>query len=212
MVFRLQYVSNLHLYDKAPFPLIVKPAAKYLVLAGNIGCPKSLIHASFMDYCARNWEHTFYIPGSLEMPYIYDLDHQINTMSRISLLNKGQESYYLPKPNVAILGTSFLKPNEESEQITKLLDYWEYQKASICMVTYADPTKNSSHVYRKSIKAWIYGDSNSHITGMYGSLYAVANGSHYNRLKNRTAVVDIQTSETESDAPLQEVAAAATLN
>jgi len=212
MVFRLQYISNLHLYDKAPFPLIVKPAAKYLALAGNIGRPKSAIHASFMDYCSRNWEHTFYIPGSLETQHIYDLEHQLHNNPRLTLLNAGQMSYYLPKPNVAILGTSFLNPVKEREQLSSLLDYWEYQKASVCVVTHGDPTKNHIYLFRKSIKAWIYGDANTHTCGMYGTMYAAVNGSRQSTPYRHSAIVEFPQSDDSKDVPLQELAAAATLN
>ena len=211
MVFRLQYISNLHLYDKAPFPLIVKPAAKYLALAGNIGRPKSAIHASFIDYCSRNWEHTFYIPGSLEMPHIYDLDHQLNNHPRVSLLNAGQMSYYLPKPNVAILGTPFLNPIEEGKQLSQLLDYWEYQKASVCVVTHGDPTQFHTHLFRTSIKTWIYGDANTHTCGMYGTMYAAVNGSLQSTPYRCSAVIDFPSTDDSKDIPLQELAAAATL-
>jgi hypothetical protein len=64
--FRIQYLSDIHLefYDKLAFPLILKPNARYLALCGDIGYPDRPIFKSFMDYCSRNWDKVFYIPGN----------------------------------------------------------------------------------------------------------------------------------------------------
>lgn len=66
--FRLQYVSDLHLeaYDKIAFPLLVRPAARYLVLAGDIGQPTRRNYNAFLSYCSSNWEKVFYVPGNHE--------------------------------------------------------------------------------------------------------------------------------------------------
>ena len=109
MHFRLQYISNLHLYDKAPFPLIVKPVAKYLALIGNIGIPRTQIHESFLEYCSRHWEHTFYIAGNLEQPHIWSLECALHNKPRISLLHNNHMSWYIAKHNVAILGATDIK-------------------------------------------------------------------------------------------------------
>ena len=73
--FRIQYISDIHLemYDKQAFPLILKPNARYLALCGDIGYPREPIFKSFIDYCSRNWDKVFYLPGNHE--YYNDKPH-----------------------------------------------------------------------------------------------------------------------------------------
>ena len=61
MAFQIQYVSDLHLemYQEVPFPLLLKPNARYLALAGDIGQPLCQSWRPFFDYVNTNWERTF---------------------------------------------------------------------------------------------------------------------------------------------------------
>lgn len=68
MKFRLQYASNL-LVDlhKRSFDTFLRPAAPHLALIGNIGRPESPKAYHFLNYCSRNFESIFWIPGPHEL-------------------------------------------------------------------------------------------------------------------------------------------------
>lgn len=125
-LFKIQYVSDLHLeyYDKLAFPLVCKPAARYLALAGDIGRPDSDLFKSFMDYTSRNWERVFYVSGNHEyyarapsrrwkysapktMFEIQEIiKHVLEPYKNIHYLCASQPSIYLNSENVAIVGTT----------------------------------------------------------------------------------------------------------
>ena len=127
-LFRIQYVSDLHLehYDKVVFPLLVKPAARYLALAGDIGHVRHQNFRSFLDYTSRNWEHVFYVPGNHEYyqgkskmwqhhpPATYQsmnecLVDAVSPYKNIHILGAGgaaPPSYYIKDENVAIVGST----------------------------------------------------------------------------------------------------------
>ena len=67
-LFRIQYVSDLHLefYNKISFRSCVKPVAPYLALAGDIGKPGTNMYTNFLSYVSSNWEHVFYVAGNHE--------------------------------------------------------------------------------------------------------------------------------------------------
>jgi len=197
------------LYDKAPFPLIVKPAARYLALIGNIGIPRTQIHDSFLDYCSRHWEHVFYIPGTVELPHIWSLEYAVHNKPRISLLHNNNMSHYISKHNVAILGTSDISTAETKQKFSDLLEYWTYQKTPVCAITYANPTKKYTKLMKRPIQAWLYGDEESRTSGMYGTMYAAVNGSLQNTPHRQSAFVEFPAERNDTDAPLQELAATA---
>ncbi len=147
-IFRIQYVSDLHLefYDKATFPLLVKPAARNLALAGDIGQPGSKPFHSFLEYTHRNWDNVFYVAGNHEYyakrPYTkwgeaYKPNHMFETQEAIKaavapyknihFLDHDNPSHYLAQDNVAIIGStmwSFVPPGIESfEAALKMNDY-----------------------------------------------------------------------------------------
>ena len=65
----IQYASDLHLeFFRSPpdFTSIVKPAAPYLVLAGDIGQPGDSVFHQFLDYVAANWRAVILIAGNHE--------------------------------------------------------------------------------------------------------------------------------------------------
>lgn len=123
--FRIQYVSDIHLefYDKATFPLLVKPAARYLALAGDIGQPHKAAFPSFIDYVSRHWDEVFYITGNHEYynkdfrkwkytppKTIATIDAEIAEIvskhKNVHFLNPANPSYFLAKENVAIVGAT----------------------------------------------------------------------------------------------------------
>ena len=208
-MFRIQYVSNLYLRDKVAFPHVVRPAARYLALAGNIGDPYSQIHASFMDYCTRHWDHVYYVPGILELPHIPALEKAYDYHPRISLLHYNQMSHFIAKKNVAVLGMPFLNNAKERRQFNSLLDYWNYQKVPVCAITHSDPTRRYTHLFHPNIKAWIYGEPNVRISDMYGNMYVAANGAR--PVGIRPACIEFRGGDDKEDKPLQELSAAAVL-
>lgn len=124
-LFRIQYASDLHLehYDKYAFPLIVRPNARYLALAGDIGTPGTAIYTSFMNYVSSNWDRVFYVAGNREYyqphkrnwqistPRTFDETHEEiqNTVSKyknISFLDHNRPSVHLTNENVTIIGST----------------------------------------------------------------------------------------------------------
>lgn len=66
--FTFQIFSDIHLEFYNKFP-IIKPLAKYLFLAGDIGTIVSDTDKKvekFLYYCSSNWEKTFYVLGNHE--------------------------------------------------------------------------------------------------------------------------------------------------
>lgn len=124
-VFRIQYVSDLHLefYEKATFPLLVKPCARHLVLAGDIGKPGHPVYDSFLRYVSTNWERVFYVAGNHEYyekerkrwtssaPTPFQTRHQellevTEKYPNVHYLHHDRPSFYLPKENVVFVGST----------------------------------------------------------------------------------------------------------
>jgi predicted phosphodiesterase len=125
-LFRIQYVSDLHLefYDKLAFPLLVKPAARYLALAGDIGRPGTDLYKSFIDYTARNWDRVFLVAGNHEYyakqqsphwkdnkpNHMFEVQQIIKSVcsaySNVYFLHHDNPSIYLPEVNVAVIGAT----------------------------------------------------------------------------------------------------------
>jgi len=61
----IQIYSDIHLelLDKLPD---IKPLTKYLFLAGDISNIKDPKFIPFLNFCSKNWEKTYYIPGNCE--------------------------------------------------------------------------------------------------------------------------------------------------
>lgn len=126
-MFRIQYVSDIHLefYDKVPFPLLVKPNARYLALAGDIGQPSHTNYNAFFQYVSSNWDRVFYVPGNHEYynkhlskkwKYVKpqtmkerdaDIREVVSQYSNVHLLSpETGPSFHLEKENVAIVGST----------------------------------------------------------------------------------------------------------
>jgi len=116
-LFRIQYVSDLHLefYDKAVFPLLVKPCARVLALAGDIGQPHQKTFQSFMEYTSRHWDHVFYVAGNHEYynarkESMSEIQKSICNIlapyKNIHYLSPANPYFYFPDENIAIVGTT----------------------------------------------------------------------------------------------------------
>ena len=125
-VFRIQYVSDLHLefYDKIPqLSSFVKPIAPYLALAGDIGKPGHPQYKQFFDHISPLWEHIFYVAGNHEY---YDIPRQkwahktpvtfmerhkeiqefVATYPNVHFLDHDHPSFFLPRENMAVVGST----------------------------------------------------------------------------------------------------------
>lgn len=123
---RIQYVSDIHLdfYDKVPFPLLVKPNARYLALAGDIGHPSHPNYKAFFQYASLHWDKVFYVPGNheyynklpsnkwkLAKPHIMEeCDAKIREIvapyRNVHLLTPGAPSVHLAQDNIAVVGST----------------------------------------------------------------------------------------------------------
>lgn len=167
-MFRLQHVSNLHLhkYEKAVFPLLVRPAARYLALVGNIG-QSSPVYKSFLDYTSRYWDTVFYVGGQTE--YLTDLSNYVKDYKNIIVLNDSNPSVYIQKANVAIVG---ITPTDC--RLKEQIDRWTLQQAQVCVLTAEPPVQSFC---TEKTRAWITGGEGfSANTILTNNTVAVVNG------------------------------------
>lgn len=147
-LFRIQYVSDLHLelYDKLAFPLVLKPAARYLALAGDIGQPRKTNFTSFIEYASKNWDRVFYVAGNHEYyasrraeQWKYSkpqtmfevqthLQEIIAPYKNVSFLHHDNPSVYLSDENVAIVGSTLWThiPNDFKTDATHGINDYNY--------------------------------------------------------------------------------------
>jgi hypothetical protein len=118
-------------------------------------------------------------------------------------------SHYISKYNVAILGASNINTAETKQKFSDLLEYWTYQKTPVCAMTYANPTIQYKGFMKPPIQAWLYGDEESHTSGIYDTMYAAVNGSLQNTPYRPNTFVEFPAERNDTDAPLQELAATA---
>jgi hypothetical protein len=180
-LFRIQFASNLHLqyYEKVPFPLLVKPAARYLALAGNIGEPHTRLWNSFFTYASSNWDRVYFVPGHEEylkfknqpMLEIYnDLQDSLAKWSNVTCFNPLTTYKYLPKENVAVIGNT--------HDMRKNIDYFTYQKTPMVILTHYAPRLQHGFV-SPYIRAWIYGDTHEAVGYQHGTMIYTNNARGY---------------------------------
>jgi hypothetical protein len=140
-LFRIQYVSDLHLefYEKLTFPCLLRPVAPYLALAGDIGQPRHPLFAEFLDYASKRWEKVFYVAGNHEYYTTPDkkdcmfaiqatIQDQVNKHPNVHFLHHDNPSYYLYKENVAIIGSTLWSYIPPALQIRAASGMNDYQK------------------------------------------------------------------------------------
>jgi predicted phosphodiesterase len=137
-LFRIQYISDLHLemYQKVPFPLLLKPNARYLALAGDIGQPSCQSWRPFFDYVNTHWDRTFYVTGNHEYysnrkdkwkysaPTPFDVRHReikntLKEFKNVTLLDSDNPSFHIPSHNVTIIGNTLWSkiPKDMEEKV-----------------------------------------------------------------------------------------------
>ena len=74
---KIQYASDIHLEilesdgsfrpeDDEAFRFLIEPEAPVLILAGDILTPHTKVTRAFLDWCSRNFDHTFWVMGNHE--------------------------------------------------------------------------------------------------------------------------------------------------
>lgn len=208
-IFRIQYVSDLHLecYYKTYLNRLVKPIGPYLALAGDIGQPSCPMWMPFFNYVSQNWKHVFYVTGTKEydLPVSYTKQHMrikgsLKSFPNVTLLDTANPHFYFPKENVAIIGSTLWSTKhtlyrKEKAELEKQIDFWTYQKANIVMLTHHMPSyklisprfrqKNISYasdcesLMSPQVKAWIYGRTHNVSNIVIKNTLAVVNARGY---------------------------------
>ena len=102
----IQVISDIHLEFYNSYPKI-KPLAKYLFLAGDIGTISNkydLKVKNFLSYCSDYWEKTFYVLGNHEFYQTEEFAHQKTSFEELEIKYKEICSEL---PNVYLLDNSF---------------------------------------------------------------------------------------------------------
>ena len=113
--FKLQYASNLFVdLHKLSFEKLVKPGCSKLALLGNIGRSEHPKTYHFLQYCAKNWDTVYWIPGPHELTNpkegkatMRDKLHSIYQLAKdtpgVSLLDNQEVVFH--KERIVLLGT-----------------------------------------------------------------------------------------------------------
>lgn len=102
----IQVISDIHMEFYNSYPKI-KPLAKYLFLAGDIGTLSNqydLKVKKFLSYCSTNWVKTFYVLGNHEFYQTKEFAHQKISFEELELKYK---QICTELPNVYLLDNSF---------------------------------------------------------------------------------------------------------
>lgn len=102
----IQVISDIHMEFYKSYPKI-KPLAKYLFLAGDIGTisdQHDLKVKNFLSYCSLNWEKTFYVLGNHEFYQTKKFAHQKISFEELELKYEQICSEF---SNVYLLNNSF---------------------------------------------------------------------------------------------------------
>lgn len=175
---RIQYVSDLHLdhMDKCAFPLIVKPAARILVLAGDIGNPRQRLYESFLDWCHDKWDHVFVVAGNHElynfkpkerwprMDTVYTYDQQMKACADIcSQWNNvhflQNSSYYLQDYNVEVLGTTLWSkiPRDKYYEAVNGMNDYNYIAKGHPIIDIQNISPDDVNLWHASAVQWLDG-------------------------------------------------------
>ena len=90
--------------------------AKYLFLAGDICSENNPLFYKFFDYCSKNWEKTFYVPGNIEF---YNKNKNFDEL-RFEYKYKFDKKY----KNVFYLDNDFISLDDEIDVYGTV--FWTY--------------------------------------------------------------------------------------
>jgi predicted phosphodiesterase len=125
-LFRIQYVSDLHLETNhiKNFESVIKPVAPYLALVGDIGHINHFLYEPFLNYVSNNFEKVFYVPGNHEfysnsfqpMEEIeFEMKRLTYSFPNVHYMNR--KNYKIDELNVGIIGTPLWTPHFSSKKI-----------------------------------------------------------------------------------------------
>jgi hypothetical protein len=173
---RIQYVSDIHLdhMEKCAFPQILRPAARILVLAGDIGNPHHRLYSSFLDWCHDKWDHVFIVAGNHElynfksksrwptMDRVFTYDQQLkacadicSTWSNIHFLNNS--NYYLQDYNVEILGTTLWSniPRDKYAEVLHGMNDYNYIAKGHPIIDIQSISPDDTNAWHKAAVQWL---------------------------------------------------------
>lgn len=107
---KIQVFSDIHLEFYKTYPKI-KPQAKFLFLAGDIGKISDSNYTEFIEYCSKNWQNVFVVLGNHEFYHskksfdklLHEYKEFYDNFSNVTLLEK--DEIYLE--DYRILGLTF---------------------------------------------------------------------------------------------------------
>ncbi len=135
---KFQYFSDVHTeqYKANPNKLkrvqeFIKPCAPYLILAGDIGDPFSMIYNKFLTYLSPLFEYIFIIAGNHEYYGNHDMNDVQEEIRHIALSLKNiifleNEVFCVPNSNIMIFGATFwsdISKEEENDINYIIIDY-----------------------------------------------------------------------------------------
>jgi len=124
-----QLLSDLHI-ERAPFTLTKHRAADYLILAGDIGDPASLVYVELLEAASPLYVHVFVIKGNHECwgRSVQETDDLIGaiaaTLPNVTYINKS--GYDLPEGRVRVIGAtlwSYVTDAQRSDVQCFIADY-----------------------------------------------------------------------------------------
>jgi hypothetical protein len=202
-IFRIQYVSNLHLLKHVNIRQTIEPVAPYLALVGHCGTTETL--PFLFQYSSTEFEKVFYVPGPDDPPNSW-LEQAAKQFKNVHLLQR--DSYYLPEYNLSIVGTSWWKNNSSwarrgypiSRNVLNSYDTnWIQSQVERNIHEYRDTILLTYHTfpyqYHSSIRAHIYGDDTQRFVQYVDQTIKGVNPSKFSNAYAELAIPTIETEE-----------------
>lgn len=193
-----QYFSDLHLERKFKLPKI-NQVADNLILAGDIGYPKTEIYKEFFKQCSEKYNHVFVVDGNHEWDQENPDPKRFESFNNVHLLNNS----HIELENSVIIGTTLWTESTRIWEHVKAVDYLinvlpQFEGKRVIVVSHHLPTwhliakhyrencseqtlyRYASHLdylfYRKEApKLWVCGHSHSVMNQQIGRTRCVIN-------------------------------------
>jgi predicted phosphodiesterase len=153
MKYTFQLISDIHLEMGTYFN--IKPKAKYLLLAGDIGYPESRIYQDFMKQCSKKFDKVFYTSGNHEYYHrnksIEEIDIIIKEIcSQYDNIHYLQNDYY-DFEDLRIVGSTLWSDVKDTDMMIN--DYSNIHTADKQFITISDTLQmyNKNKEYIESI-------------------------------------------------------------
>lgn len=207
---RLQFLSDVHLEYRHLIP-VIKPAAQYLALLGDIGNPFQANYSSFLQQASQKFEKVFLISGNHE--YLYnDIPTTNNRISEIC--NSFDNVHYLNNQqiqvnDIIILGTTlWTSPHPLHYKAVKFIQSTAINQKRIILThhlpsyqlilpqfskysqIYDRYASHLDHLIQKPIVAWLCGHSHCTLDKYINGVYCGINANWKGDL--RVKIIEIQ--------------------